>query len=426
MRQLKHALVRRQVQTKEIVESGVEMDEIRRILQLAFRNAKDIVINDQVAGFRAHDKEYILLVEVHEPGCSGNYVIKVKDSKKLEEELGAWEACRPDGLRHDLVFMTLDPVREPDGRLAALLYQDAQQFIGVDRTASLEDVFLGSVLYGVPTPESVVNVLTELFARIGHLLYRGASPSDHEGQRITLNGGKTIEQHFDHWDKPGEPQNARRIAIAALPLNQEGFCDPLEFFRFIQDQPESGESHRKFVPRMLRGMSHGDLHGRNVLVGVIDNEAHWPAVFDYEDMRADNLLGWDFVKLETELKIRAYAGVFSDKRLLDYAGNVFRFETTLCQATEDCRRNVTEWPTPAGRTAEERLLHLLLVIRRLAGKHLGDAHNRSAEWLEELYFLLACYGVYGGRFSNLKEIELLGAFMSAGVTAARFAYSRTP
>ena len=60
------------------------------------------------------------------------------------------------------------------------------------------------------------------------------------------------------------------------------------------------------IPRMLRGCAHGDLHGRNILVGIVRDQAMWPTVFDYEDMGPCNLIGWDFVKLETELKIRAY------------------------------------------------------------------------------------------------------------------------
>ena len=54
---------------------------------------------------------------------------------------------------------------------------------------------------------------------------------------------------------------------------------------------------------MLRGCAHGDLHGRNILVGIVRDQAMWPTVFDYEDMGPCNLIGWDFVKLETELKI---------------------------------------------------------------------------------------------------------------------------
>ena len=67
------------------------------------------------------------------------------------------------------------------------------------------------------------------------------------------------------------------------------------------DRPDPADAPR---------LRHGDLHGRNILVGIVRDQAMWPTVFDYEDMCPCNLIGWDFVKLETELKIRAYVDVF--------------------------------------------------------------------------------------------------------------------
>jgi hypothetical protein len=140
-------------------------------------------------------------------------------------------------------------------------------------------------------------------------------------------------------------------------------------------------------------------------------------------MGCDNWLGWDFVKLETELKIRAYLQVFSGRKLLDFASAVCRFETSLGEATEHHRWE-GDWPALAAESPELRLRNLLLKLRRLAAKHLGEAHRRATDWLEEYYFLLGCYGVYVGKFTNLQENELAAAFLSAGVAAARYAFSR--
>ena len=63
---------------------------------------------------------------------------------------------------------------------------------------------------------------------------------------------------------------------------------------------ESGPPAGLLVPNMLRGFGHGDLHGRNVLVGLVRGQARWPALFDYENMGPDNLLAWDFVKIRPE------------------------------------------------------------------------------------------------------------------------------
>jgi hypothetical protein len=419
-RQLKQALVRQEVQAATGVDQSAEMARIERILARAFENATNLIIHEQYLGFRFKKGEYILRVEVNDANRPGNYVIKINDERSLEAELEAWTRCRPDTLRHDLVFMTLDAVPDASGKPCALIYQDAHQFIGVDRTASLEEAFLASVCHGSPTPESVANIFTELFARVGHLLYRGACPVEPSGKRFFLKPNTPVEQAVQPWNEPGEPRNARRIALALQPKEM---LDPVNFLEFIAHQLETGKKPKDFIPRMLRGLAHGDLHGRNILVGLVDDEAHWPAVYDYEDMARDHWVGWDFAKLETELKIRAYPLVFANRKLLDFASAVYDFETSLGEATERHRRE-RPWPLPAGQSAEERLRNLLLCLRKLAGHHLGDAHGRPGEWLEECYFLLGSYGVHAGKFTNLTERELAGAFMSAGVGFYRFSYSR--
>ena len=64
------------------------------------------------------------------------------------------------------------------------------------------------------------------------------------------------------------------------------------------------------------------------------------------------------------------------------------------------------------------------MIRRMAAQHLGANHGRPNDWLEEYYFLLACYGVFTGRFENLQPRERIGALLSAGVATARLSWPR--
>lgn len=425
-RRLREGLVRQQVQSGKPAEMETVMRDLGDILKLAFPEAETVVVQDEYLGFRFRPGEHILLVEVPDADAAGNYVLKVKSQQKLEVEWNAWRDCLAAAPRHDLVFMTLRAVRDASQRLVALRYQDAQQFINVDQTMPLETAFLQCVTRGSPTPGSLANVLTELFARVGHLLYRGADavlPVAADGNAIVVNDNKPLQEFLDKWNEPGVPQTARRLALAGVPLKEEGFYDPVDFFAFVLDQLSSGAAGRDYLPRMLRGRAHGDLHGRNVLLALVEDEAHWPALFDYEDMRTDNWLAWDFAKLETELKIRAYAKVFAGLKRLDFAHQVCRFENRLCEATEEHRRE-GNWPAPGGDSSRERLHSLLLAVRRQAGKHLGDVPGRAGEWLEELYFALASYGVGTGRYKNLQEVELLAALVSAGVAAARFAYSR--
>lgn len=416
-RRLKQALIRAGADS----HFRATMNELDRILALAFPNAKELIVHDLYAGFRYREGEHILLVEVHDADRAGNYVLKVKASQaSLQAEWDAWDMCRPPGLRHDLVFMTLEQVRDETGVLRALLYQDAQQFIGVEKTLLLEEAFVLGVRDGSPSAESLANVLTELFARVGHLLYQASRPVD---ARAILE--ERIQQNFCRWEQPGDPNAVRRIVNVAL-CNEPEFHDPVDFLRFVCAELQAGTEARPasaLVPQILRGSAHGDLHGRNVLVGIIDNEAHWPALFDYEQMGNENYPGWDFVKLETELKIRVYPQVFPNMHPREFANRVYAFETNLGEKTEEHRRG-RSWPTPAGATAEERLHNLLLVIRRLAGKHLGDAHHRPGHWLDEYYFLLAGYGVNAGKFENLNSSELIAAFVSAGVAASRYWHER--
>ena len=67
------------------------------------------------------------------------------------------------------------------------------------------------------------------------------------------------------------------------------------------------------IPHSLVGRSHGDLHGRNILVGVRRGEMQYPAAFDYGDMSDTNVIAWDFAKLETELKVRILPTLLKDE-----------------------------------------------------------------------------------------------------------------
>jgi len=189
----------------------------------------------------------------------------------------------------------------------------------------------------------------------------------------------------------------------------------------------------ELVPGMMRGCAHGDLHGRNILVGQVHGRVLWPTVFDYEDMGPCNWIGWDFVKMETELKTRIYHRLFRGplaRRQEDgeleqhFVESVAAFEQDLAAETERCHRNNT-WPgVSEAATAEERLKAVLLEIRHRAAIHLGVNFGRPNRWLEEYYFLLGCYGVSVARYGNLLDKESAGAMVSAGVAFAHMSWPR--
>ncbi len=431
------------------------MDHLSEILAVTF-DGKTVVVQDQVFGYRRKQGQSILMVEVVDPGDesraakagrTGPYVVKIAPPEVLEREIHGWTCCRPSGLRHDLVFLDLEGVRQHDaGPLVSLVYGDAQQFLGVETTTSLEAAALDAVRFGVPTAASIGFVVVELYERIGHLLY-GQSFIDDPARKGYLFDLPKLTDHMEHWQKDASCQTARRDVNTLAKSGPEQFLDPIDYLKYVGDfvpctlpdgktRPPKADSETlrqlgepvptvaDLVPRLLRGCSHGDLHGRNVLVAIVRERALWPTVFYYEDMGPCNLIGWDFVKLETELKIRAYVEVFAGVVPSDFVKNVQAFEIDLDARTEQSHRD-RAWPeVGAPESRPERLRAILLEIRRMAARHLGENVGRPNDWLEEYYFLLACYGIWTGKFENLQIRERMGALLSAGVAAARLNWPR--
>ncbi|HEY7422973.1 MAG TPA: NUDIX domain-containing protein [Gemmataceae bacterium] len=421
------------------------MTDLTCRLRSLFPEARAIVVQDQYTGFRRREDEFILLIEIDDDHRPGRHVVKLASPERLAVELAAWESCRPYGLRHDLVFMTLER-GNIDGPLAGLVYGDAQQFLGDVPVVYLESAFLGAVRHGSPSPAAVADTLVQLYERIGHLLYRQSFVDDPADANFVLNLPR-LEESFPVWSQPGsEPVRARQDVNTWASPEAGCFRDPVDYLQFVcqcvpwlGDPPLSGgpppihppkwqegaPSANDLLPRMLRGCSHGDLHGRNVLVAIVRERARWPAVFDYEHMSPANLLAWDFVKMEAELKVRAYAALFAGRRADAFIRSVQDFEVELARQTEACHDG-RPWPEVADRAPpHERLRALLLTLRRQAALHLGfDAARPSREWLEEYYFALTAYGVHAGRFPSLGRSNLLAAYVSAGVACARFLWTR--
>ncbi len=461
-----------------------EMDVQERlndILAGTFPGAS-VVIQNQVLGYRRKKDNFILLIETFgggspdrmdskTPSEGGTYVVKIGLEERITKEIDGWKACRPPGLTHDLVLLGLEKgetYEDQEGRWLCIVYGDAQQFLGVEVTVSLEQAAREAIRSGFPDLGSIGTVITELYERIGHLLYGQAfvddpdhpKSGDETPVRFALNVPK-LDEAMQRWESStsgsdrsccGARDEVNKLAKSGV----ERFIDPVDYLRYVQtfvpwkdthESPDPSLSETlaeagflipkpaQLVPRMLRGCAHGDLHGRNVLVAIVRNSAMWPVLFDYEDMSRNNLIGWDFVKLETELKIRAYLDLFQGETSDNFIKSVQRIETKLNERTEKSYRE-RSWPEGTVRIqpadhpltakdeGENRLLTVLLKVRRMASIHLGDAHGRPNEWLEELYFLLTCYGVWTGRFENLQPREWIAAFLSAGVAAARLSWPR--
>ena len=276
---------------------------------------------------------------------------------------------------------------------------------------------IDAVRFGVPTIESVIDLLFQMYERLGLLLYRHSHDVDFSSfqsfQSATLDS--RLEANLAAWECPTGLAFSHLATVNQVCQEQPlvgGFRDPVIMMKMIKTQSNAAS----YIPRMLRGRAHGDLHGRNVLVGRVDDRVLWPAIYDFADMSRGNWIGWDFVKLETEFKIRAYPHIFGS----DLIRESIQFERNLFEMTEKARR-YGDWSVdPTGDPRVARLRCLILQIRRLAGRHLSY-QGRHGLWLAEYYFLLTVYGLNAARFHNLTSEELLSAALSSGAAAARFA-----
>jgi len=399
-------------------------------LAAAFPGATAVVVLDLYAGFRPQPDEFILRVDVRDPGRPGTCVVKLYPDDELRQELAAWTECQPSGFLGDAVFMALEARYRPaaPGRFAALVYQDAGPHIGADEVIPLETAVLRAVRFGSPEPGSVLAALDKLFAQLGRVLYTANRPEDPNGGGVTLNpdrGGprRRLATALADWRTTDYAVDARKQVGAAFPKEFDGYLDPVDYAQFLEAEHAARPAAR-VLPRTLRGRAHGDLHGRNVLVGVEDNRADSPALFDYEHMSCDNLVGWDFVKLETELKVRAVAALHPTGRVAELAAAAEAFETRLAAATL-AAHETKEWPPadPAG-DGWDRLAAVVLAVRRHAAVHLGERPNRVHEWLREYHFLLMCYGLSTVGFGNPTPRERAAVLVSAGVAAVRYEQTR--
>jgi hypothetical protein len=429
------------------------MDRLNDILAGTFPG-QSVVVKDQVLGYRRKKDMFVLLVEVFGSDDAerlGPYVVKIGPVDRIEREIRGWNCCRPPGLRNDLVFLELKAgIKSIDPPWMSLVYGDAQQFLGVLLTVTFETAALETVRTGFPRILSICFVLVELFERIGFLLYSQSFVDDPARKEYAFDLPK-LDTALDRWSTDACCQGARRDVNTLARSGPCQFLDPVDYLHYVQvyvsrkirkedgtsevrspsaeaDLPDlpglSRPSVPELIPRMLRGCSHGDLHGRNILVGIVRDQVMWPTVFDYEDMGPCNLIGWDFVKLETELKVRAYLDVFEGGTPARFIAGVQKFEIALNELTEQSHLN-RSWPDIGeNATREDRLRTILMMIRRMAAEQLGASPGRPNDWLEEYYFLLACYGTFTSRFENLGMRERLGALISAGVATARLTWPR--
>ncbi|MFM7927526.1 MAG: hypothetical protein ACKO9Q_07400, partial [Pirellula sp.] len=252
----------------------------------------------------------------------------------------------------------------------AIEYQDALQRIGDTDIRSLEQAVLFACQANRPTYQSVLNCIKEIFIRLDESLYRGAylessanatalqrihgltyPPHSNSNADSTPISQSKILQRVEKWTNDKKLRNLRQTANQlsrqwSLQSSHNGgettLACPIEtaksymsLFAFVEGAATDKQNPKTktvklstqydpdqvaaieeqlvhLIPTLTRGRIHGDLHGRNIQVGLFKETAHFPVVFDYEFSGPDKLIAWDMIKLEYEIKGPAIIEILED------------------------------------------------------------------------------------------------------------------
>jgi hypothetical protein len=406
-------------------------------------------------------EKVILAVEVASPAGRHTHIVKLGTPKEVGRDFTGWEACQPSRRLTSRIFVSVK-LKELLGGRVAVIYQDAFTLFPTDdetgRPMLLEALVRDAVLLDQPVVTSVERILIQIYGELNRWFYQDGRVRTADARAFYHN---RLQNAPERW--AGEPRlrELRRDAVWLLggtdpPDSREVavYLDPCDYLAWALASDER-------LPPTLVGGSHGDLHGKNVLACVQRGEAEGPAVFDYGSMRPDNVLAWDFVKLETELKVRILPKLFDDpeaRKALrgplrrgapEYAcpalggaaahvaaardraerlAFAFHFEQRLAERTHAIqhRSHTDNREPPGGRhvtghAAVDRALGVFLRIRQEAGQWLSYRRPQrpAGQWKDEYYFALAAFATSTAKWPNYPPESAECALVSGGVAVAQ-------
>jgi len=446
-------------------------ESVCRELDALFPDALEITVYDCFRGYSGdQDAKVVLGVEVRSRESYHTHVVKLGTREAVEADYKGWQECfqgRPFSSRIFVPVAMLEPTRNKpkskDDRVA-IVYQNAYQLYGEDTTAQpqfLETVVSWSIHDDKPDPVSVERVIRQIYSDLQRWFYH--SPEPHPDDAIAFYR-RRLKKALANWTAQPWRAELRRDLIWLFcgrdavdvdddPMKGVVYLDPCDYVVWALDQ--------KRIPETLVGKSHGDLHARNILVGIQRGEAEYPAVYDYGEMGTRNVLAWDFVKLEMELKVRMLLPLYRDEnarntlmslreradrwhglvdedelsarttrssRRADQMAFAFEFESHLDELTDHLYETMDaeSLEPPGGRRITgnpklDRALAILLRIRQEAAFTLGECQPQREsrdDWKEEYYFAMAAYAVSTGKW-DYKRSATGFALVAGGVAAAR-------
>jgi tetratricopeptide (TPR) repeat protein len=452
----------------------------------ASSGAKEIVVTQRFSGFSDEpQKKLIIAVEIQFLHGSNAHVVKLGDTDQVDGDCAGWDQCATrQGIASRMFIAPVSGLISEHRQ--AVIYSDVYQYYfdngRDDKPQELEFVVQRAIHNNAPTYTSIERVLTQVFTEAHRCFYKHAkvdTTSQHivHGVLRSLRVGESHEV-LERWQQPDFLQLRRDTswltAVHRTPdsIDRPAYIDPVDFMRWVcepttratgvalDDQAKNPRlaptAHNARFPEMLVGPAHGDLHGRNIIVGTMRDEAEWPAVFDFDKMANDNIVAWDFAKLELELKCRLFQQLLDSteerdqlRKLLDTPVHpqlpeslrlspeesavqqraemlelIFAIEQRLDSWTKQLKREslakrmeasfVGELPT---NTPIGRAMQIIFRIRKEAAIYLGFERHREDRWLAEYYFALACYGVVSAKWHSAND-NMAWALVSAGVASA--------
>jgi hypothetical protein len=450
---------------------------VREELPVVFPNAHAITVSRCFKGYAPVSGEKIVLgVGVREEGGFATHIVKLGTRKRVEPDYLGWQACIQGRDFASRIFVPVRPKGLKGGRFA-VVYRDAYTFFNAgpaddSGSQSLEKV-VGWAVHNDDRldPLSAERAIAHLYIDLSRWFYNDARPDLGAAAAFyTRRLGDALEGWSRATAAPHrhraahERQELRRDAIwlfcgqdRSIPEGDALYLDAVEYVAWAL-------ATRGF-PLTWVGRAHGDLHARNVLVGVQRGEVEYPAVFDYGSMSTGNVLAWDFAKLETELKVRLLPELIQEpsvQEVLDKASRdmkravpeprplsdplsetaaraarlerLYQVENTLGKLTDRIQsRSLAEAAGPpggrgvTGHQKLDRLVAILLRIRQEAALALGFCRPPQApgHWRDEYYFAVAVYGLCNAKEGWSYEPPAVEcALVSSGVAVANLQAAR--
>ena len=255
-----------------------------------------ILVSRCFGGYSPDTRDKIVLgVEVKYATRYATHIVKVGSVDNVRVDHDGWQACTAKRQVSSRIFAPITFVDSINGnnKRVAVLYRDAYNLFGPDRSKSqpkmLERVVEMAVSGCSPDPLSVERVIAQIYTDLGRWFFPGAVEDAKKALKFYRD-----ELHWDdtketpvltRWREDPDCQNLRRDSVWVIcggdkpdadPHSEPAcYLDPVDFVAWVLAIDDGSR-----LPRTLVGRAHGDLHGRNVLVGIRRQEAEYPAVFD--------------------------------------------------------------------------------------------------------------------------------------------------